>query len=84
MSGFVGRFDEPQAAAAMSTYADLTPEAASRALREAGLSYPAGALDIAAREERWVVSLSDGHIAWFAALSRAAAIPGPLRPLRGR
>jgi hypothetical protein len=67
MSGSAGKFDEPPAAGAMSTYADLTPETASRALREAGVSHPAEALHIAAREERWAVSLPDGRIAWFAA-----------------
>jgi hypothetical protein len=56
----------------MSTYTDLTPEIASRALCEAGLGYPAEALDIAAREERWAVSLPDGRIAWFGASEAGA------------
>jgi hypothetical protein len=56
----------------MTTYADLTPAAACRALCEAGLSCPAEGLDIAAREERWAVSLPDGRIAWFPASAAGA------------
>jgi hypothetical protein len=37
------------------------------------LSYPLDALDIAAREERWAVSLPDGHIAWFPASEAGAS-----------
>ena len=48
-------------------YPDLTPEIARRALCQAGFSYAAEALTIDAREERWVVSLPDGRIAWFPA-----------------
>ena len=48
----------------MSIYAVLTPTTACRALREAGFPHPAEALHIDAREERWAVSLPDGHIAW--------------------
>lgn len=51
----------------MSIWADLNPAIACRALRKAGLSYPAEALQIAAREERWAVSLPDERIAWFPA-----------------
>ena len=51
----------------MPTYPDLTPEIARRALCQAGFSYAAEALTIDAREERWVVSLPDGRIAWFPA-----------------
>jgi hypothetical protein len=46
---------------------DLTPESACRALRDAGLSCSPDELRIAAREERWAVSLPDGCIAWFPA-----------------
>jgi hypothetical protein len=56
----------------MSTYTDLTTATACRALSEAGFSYPAEALTIDAREERWVVSLPDGRIAWFAASEAGA------------
>jgi len=56
----------------MSTYTDLTPATASRALREAGITYPAEALAIDAREERWVVALPDGRIAWFPASAAGA------------
>ena len=56
----------------MSIYAVLTPAAACRALREAGFSHPAEALHIDAREERWAVSLPDGHIAWFPASEAGA------------
>jgi len=56
----------------MSTYTDLTTATACRALSEAGFSYPAEALTIEAREERWVVSLPDGRIAWFAASEAGA------------
>ena len=51
----------------MSIYAVLTPATVCRALREAGFPHPAEALHIDAREERWAVSLPDGHIAWFPA-----------------
>jgi hypothetical protein len=51
----------------MPTYPDLTPGIARRALCQAGFSYAAEALTIDAREERWVVSLPDGRIAWFPA-----------------
>jgi hypothetical protein len=57
----------------MSIYADLTTATACRVLRGAGFSYPAEALRIAAREERWVVSLPDGHIAWFPASEAGAS-----------
>ena len=57
----------------MSTYAVLTPAAACRALHEAGFPHPAEALHIDAREERWAVSLPDGHIAWFPASEAGAA-----------
>jgi hypothetical protein len=56
----------------MSIYVDLTAATASRALCETGLSYPADVLHIAAREERWAVSLPDGHIAWFPASETGA------------
>ncbi|HEX4184874.1 MAG TPA: phosphotransferase, partial [Stellaceae bacterium] len=56
----------------MSIYAVLTPAAACRALREAGFSHPAEALHIDAREERWALSLPDGHIAWFPASEAGA------------
>ena len=56
----------------MSTYAALTPATACRALREAGFSYPAEALYIAAREERWAMPLPDGCIAWFPASEAGA------------
>jgi len=57
----------------MSVYAVLTPATACRALREAGFPHPAEALHIDAREERWAVSLPDGHIAWFPASEGGAA-----------
>jgi hypothetical protein len=57
----------------MSIYADLTTATACRVLREARFSYPAEALRIAAREERWAVSLPDGHIAWFPASEAGAS-----------
>jgi hypothetical protein len=57
----------------MSIYADLTTATACPALCEAGLSYPADALRIAARDERWAVSLPDGHIAWFPASEAGAS-----------
>ena len=57
----------------MSVYAVLTPATACRALREAGFPHPAEALHIDAREERWAVSLPDGHIAWFPASEAGAA-----------
>lgn len=56
----------------MSIYTDLTPQTASRALQETGISYPAEALAIDAREERWAVSLPDGCIAWFPASEAGA------------
>jgi len=56
----------------MSIYADLTMATACRALGEAGLSYPAEALTIDAREERWVVTLPEGRIAWFPASEAGA------------
>ena len=56
----------------MSIYAVLTPTTACRALREAGFPHPAEALHIDAREERWAVSLPDGHIAWFPASEAGA------------
>jgi hypothetical protein len=56
----------------VSIYPDLTQTTACRALCEAGLSYPAHTLRIAAREERWAVSLPDGHIAWFPASEAGA------------
>jgi hypothetical protein len=56
----------------MSIYAVLTPATACRALREAGFPHPAEALHIDAREERWAVSLPDGHIAWFPASEAGA------------
>jgi hypothetical protein len=56
----------------MSIYADLTTPTACRALREAGFSYHVEALHIDAREERWAVSLPDGHIAWFPASEAGA------------
>jgi hypothetical protein len=58
----------------MSTYTDLTPATASRALREAGISYPAEAID--ARDERSVVALPDGRIAWFPASAAGAGAAG--------
>ena len=57
----------------MSLYAVLTPTTACRALREAGFPHPAEALHIDAREERWAVSLPDGHIAWWFPASEAGA-----------
>jgi hypothetical protein len=51
----------------MVTFSNLTAQTACRALRELGLSYSAEELQIAAREERWAVSLPDGKIAWFPA-----------------
>jgi hypothetical protein len=59
-------------AGVVSVYADLTAATACRALREAGFSYPTDALHIAAREERWVVSLPEGRIAWFPASEAGA------------
>jgi hypothetical protein len=56
----------------MATFGDLTPESAYRALRCAGLSYSPEDLRIAAREERWAVTLPDGHIAWFPASERGS------------
>jgi Phosphotransferase enzyme family len=56
----------------VSIYADLTQSTACRALCKAGFSYPAEALRIAAREERWAVSLPDGRIAWFPASEAGA------------
>jgi hypothetical protein len=56
----------------VSIYPDLTQSTACRALREAGFSYPAETLHMAAREERWAVSLPDGHIAWFPASEAGA------------
>src|SRR6516164_4257949 len=56
----------------MSIYAVLTPTTACRALHEAGFPHPAEALHIDAREERWAVSLPDGHIAWFPASEAGA------------
>jgi hypothetical protein len=56
----------------MSTYTEPTPATASRALREAGISYLAEALAIDAREERWAVSLPDGRVAWFPASAPGA------------
>ena len=53
-------------------YAVLTPATACRALREAGFPHPAEALHIDAREERWAVTLPDGHIAWFPASEAGA------------
>jgi Phosphotransferase enzyme family len=72
MSGFAGSFDEP-GDLTVSIYPDLTHATACRALCEAGLSYPADALHIAAREERWAVSLPDGRIAWFPASEAGAS-----------
>jgi aminoglycoside phosphotransferase (APT) family kinase protein len=66
-SGFAGRPDERRGGRGIPTYADLSPETACRALRETGRTYPAAALHIAAREERWAVSAPDGCIAWFPA-----------------
>ena len=56
----------------MSIYAVLNPTTACRALREAGFPHPVEALHIDAREERWAVSLPDGHIAWFPASEAGA------------
>src|SRR6516162_5428129 len=56
----------------MSIYVVLTPATVCRALREAGFPHPAEALHIDAREERWAVSLPDGHIAWFPASEAGA------------
>jgi hypothetical protein len=70
----------------MSTYSDLTTATACRALSEAGFCYPAEALTIDAREERWVVSLPDGCIAWFAASeagARRLAVERSARPPGG-
>ena len=53
-------------------YAVLTPATACRALREAGFPHPAEGLRIDAREERWAVTLPDGHIAWFPASEAGA------------
>jgi hypothetical protein len=83
MSGFAGSFDEPRAIGRRSIYPDLTQSTAYRALREARFSYPADALGIAAREERWAVSLPDGHIAWFPASEAGARRLGVERRVLG-
>jgi hypothetical protein len=67
----------------VSIYPDLTQSTACRALREAGFSYPADALRIAAREERWAVSLPDAHIAWFPASEAGARRLGVERRVLG-
>jgi hypothetical protein len=67
----------------LSIYPDLTQSTACRALREAGLAYPAETLRIAAREERWAVSLPDGCIAWFPASEAGARRLGVERRVLG-
>jgi len=48
----------------------ITGENASFALREAGLDLSPAQLRVEAREDRWLVSLPGGRLAWFAANAR--------------
>jgi aminoglycoside phosphotransferase (APT) family kinase protein len=53
--------------ATMRFVADLTAEAACRALRDAGVVCAADEVEIVRREERWAVRLPRERIAWFPA-----------------
>ena len=56
----------------MTFYADLTPVTACRVLAAAGYIYPSEAVRVDARDKRWAVSLTDGHMAWFPASAEGA------------
>jgi hypothetical protein len=48
----------------------ITEETASSALREAGFHFSPAQLQVEPREDRWLVSLPDERLAWFAANAR--------------